>query len=107
MLEGGPERLRRYSSEEGCRRDARFCVPFLIGQVAQERSVRAAARRTEKVEAFRGWSRLKAIKEAAVRCLQDIDAPEKAAERGSKERWLEVRGGDRRRERGRGQVESN
>lgn len=62
--------------------------------MAQERTVRAAARRTDKAEAFRGWSRLKAVKEAAVRCLQDIDTPDKAAEGGSKECWLEVSDGE-------------
>lgn len=60
--------------------------------MAQERAVRAAARREDKVKAFRGWSRLKAITEAAVRCLQDIDAPtEKAAQTRAHESWLEVR----------------
>ncbi|CAM9725244.1 unnamed protein product, partial [Ectocarpus sp. 12 AP-2014] len=60
--------------------------------VSRERNVRAAARRTEKVEAFRGWSRLKAVKEAAVRCLQDIDPPpsERGSDKREKERWLEV-----------------
>lgn len=65
---------------------------FAVIQVAQERAVRAAARREDKVKAFRGWSRLKAVTEAAVRCLQDIDAPtEKAAETRAQECWLEVR----------------
>ena len=68
----------------------RACV---IVQVAHERAVRAAARREDKVKAFRGWSRLKAITEAAVRCLQDIDAPtEKNAGTSAQECWLEVRG---------------
>lgn len=60
--------------------------------MARERAARAAARRTDKVEAFRGWSRLKAITEAAVRCLQDIDAPaEKSpADERAQECWLEV-----------------
>lgn len=82
-------------------------VAFLIKQVAQERTVRAAARRTDKAEAFRGWSRLKAIKEAAMRCLQDIDAPDKAAEGGSTECWLEVSDGEIRKKGIGGQVESN
>lgn len=64
----------------------------VIIQVARERAVRAAARREDKVKAFRGWSRLKAITEAAVRCLQDIDAPtEEDAETPAQECWLEVR----------------
>lgn len=65
---------------------------FSILQVAKERAVRANARREDKVKAFRGWSRLKAITEAAVRCLQDIDAPtEKPAQTRAQECWLEVR----------------
>lgn len=71
-------------------------VCFVAMQVAQERAVRAAARREDRVKAFRGWSRLKAITEAAVRCLQDIDTPaQKGAETPVQECWLEVRENER------------
>ena len=60
-------------------------------QVVQERSVRAAARETHKVQAYRDWSRMKAVTEAAVRNLRDVDPPASATERGREERWLEVR----------------
>lgn len=58
--------------------------------MVQERSVRAAARETHKVQAYREWSRMKAITEAAVRNLRDVDPPANAAKRGREERWLEV-----------------
>lgn len=58
--------------------------------MVQERKRRAAARQADKVDAFQGWSKLKAVTEAAVRCLQNIDSPGEAAKRRAQERWLEV-----------------
>ncbi|CAM9695692.1 unnamed protein product, partial [Scytosiphon promiscuus] len=58
--------------------------------IAHERSIRAAVRKADKVKAFRWWSRLKAVTEAAVRCLRDVDAPARFADKRARERWLEV-----------------
>ena len=44
------------------------------------------------MQAYREWSRIKAITEAAVRNLRDVDPPAKAAKWAREERWLEVRG---------------
>lgn len=62
----------------------------MFDQVVQERKRRAAARQADRVDAFQDWSKLKAVTEVAVRCLQSIDSPGEAAKRRAQERWLEV-----------------
>lgn len=59
-------------------------------KVVQERKKRAAARQTEKAEAFQGWSKLKSATEMAVRYLQDVDPLGDTPTRSAREYWLEV-----------------